>query len=142
VRSFVASACKELGRPAISLTPSARKALERYEWPGNIRELKNIVSRAVLFAGSGPVDARHFEPAPWSGRTGRSDPPSALPPGATPGDLRTAMSGLERGRIVSALAETGGNQTRAAEILGISRNTLLDRIETYGLRRPQKPRKR
>jgi transcriptional regulator with GAF, ATPase, and Fis domain len=141
-RSFVESACKDLGRPTVPITRSAREALERYAWPGNIRELKNVVSRAVLFAGTGPLDLAHFEPAPWSVRGQRSSAPSVPIPGPKHGDLRTAMNDLERGRIVSALDETGGNQTRAAKLLGISRRTLLDRLDAHGIPRPQKPRRR
>jgi two-component system, NtrC family, response regulator AtoC len=141
-RSFVESACKDFGQPTVSITRSARDALEQYAWPGNVRELKNLVSRAALFAGTGPLDVAHFEPAPWSVRGQCSNPPSAPRPGPKHGNLRAAMNDLERGRIVSALDETGGNQTRAAKLLGISRRTLLDRLDAYGLPRPQKPDRR
>jgi transcriptional regulator with GAF, ATPase, and Fis domain len=133
--SFVATACRDLGKPVLALTRAARDALERYRWPGNIRELKNVVTRAVLFAGTGPVDLPHFEPAPWSAHA------AALAiPGAKPADLRTAVDEVERGHILSALEETGGNQTRAAKLLGISRRSLLDRLDAHGLPRPQKRR--
>jgi transcriptional regulator with GAF, ATPase, and Fis domain len=134
--SFLEIACKELGKPVTSLTRSARDALERYAWPGNIRELKNLVCRAVLFSGSGPVDLPHFEPAPWSAPAARPDASSV----ARPGDLRAAVDDLERGHILSALEETGGNQTRAAKLLGISRRSLLDRLDAHGVARPQKRR--
>jgi transcriptional regulator with GAF, ATPase, and Fis domain len=136
--SFVAIACKELGKPIFALTRATKDALERYAWPGNIRELKNVVSRAALFAGSGPLDLPHFESAPWTARAARSDSPVVPATRDEPSDLRTAVNDLERRRILSALEETGGNQTRAAKVLGISRRTLVDRLDTYGLPRPQK----
>jgi DNA-binding NtrC family response regulator len=92
----------------------------------------------VLFAGSGPIDLPHFEPAPWSARAGRTDPPPVAVPGETSRDLRTAVNELECSRILAALEETGGNQTRAAKLLGIARRSLLNRLDAFGLPRPQK----
>ncbi len=139
--SFVAIACKDLGKPAVPFSRAAMDVLERYAWPGNIRELKNVVSRAVLFAGSGPIDLPHFEPAPWSVRSACSEPPPVSTPGEKRGDLRAAVNDVERRRILAALEETGGNQTRAAKVLGISRRSLLDRLDAHGIPRPQKRRK-
>jgi DNA-binding NtrC family response regulator len=70
-------------------------------------------------------------------------PPSAAPSApdaANPGERRRELKGLERDRIVEAIGKTGGNQTLAAKLLGISRRALLHRLDEYGLPRPRKGR--
>jgi DNA-binding NtrC family response regulator len=111
----------------------------------------------VLLAGDGAITARHLGLAvPAEGRApGLEAPPPAPPPLAPaptaapaaepagrdtlPGHrLHDAIAALERARIVDALERCGGNQTRAARMLGVARNTLIARMEKFGLRRPQK----
>jgi DNA-binding NtrC family response regulator len=120
-----------------ALLPDARALLERHGWPGNIRELRNAVERACLLARGAPIGAEHL---------GLDQPTlddiqmSADPAGSKPGgaQLRGEIEALERERILEALEATGGNQTRAAAMLGISRRTLVNRLEAYGLPRPRK----
>ncbi|MCC6649353.1 MAG: sigma 54-interacting transcriptional regulator [Polyangiaceae bacterium] len=128
---FVGEAAARLGRAPPSLAPPAIAWLERQPWPGNIRELRNAIECAVLLCGEGPIRATHF--------------PAAVRPPAAPGDddagdrrLRDDLAVAERSLLVQALAACNGNQTRAAEKLGISRRMLLYRIETHGLPRPRK----
>jgi DNA-binding NtrC family response regulator len=108
------------GRTGISFSDSARKALASYDWPGNVRELKNAVERAVIFAKSPVLEP---EDLPESIRTAGS--------GATAG-LRS-LEDIERETIHKTLDATRYKITRAAEILGISRKTLLDKRKKYGL---------
>jgi transcriptional regulator with GAF, ATPase, and Fis domain len=136
---FVGRAAEELGRPAPPVPPATLAALLAYAWPGNVRELKNLAERAVLLARGGALLPEHFgigTPAPV---TSTSVPPPAPPAlHGAPASLRDSVGEVERARIVAALKETGGNQTRAAKLLGISRRSLLDRLDTYGIPRPQK----
>jgi two-component system response regulator AtoC len=129
--TLLAQATKTTSPPP--LTPAALAKLESYSWPGNIRELRNVVERAVVLSAGGPIDAPHLFVDTIT--------LSAAPPPPTPSsgrDLRSDVEGYERTRIEQALEQAGGNQTKAAEILGISRRTLVSRIEAYGMPRPRK----
>ena len=143
------------GASPIVLGPEVLAALENHPWPGNIRELKNTVERAVLLSSGGSVRASHLAlESPSAGRATRRDLHVTKPierisasdlgdapvrPSQDPQTLATAVAELERQRILETLNQCGGNQTRAARALGISRNTLLARLDAYGLPRPRKP---
>jgi two-component system, NtrC family, response regulator AtoC len=134
-------------------------ALANHGWPGNIRELRNTIERAVLLSSGGTIRAAHLvldpgrETRPMM-REGRDSHPSmresrpTIPmpfaqgePPVRPSDqsLASAVADVERKRIVEVLEQCGGNQSRAAKMLGISRTTLQARIDSYGLKRPRKP---
>ena len=142
-QELIAKACTQAQRPAPRLTPEAIALLERYTWPGNIRELRNVLECAVLLASEGRIEAsmlparlRHPqeeaapepEPRPERKRDNRLAP------------LPTELDALERDRILEAIEAHGGNQTRAAKQLGISRKTLMRRLDDYGIPRPRKTR--
>jgi transcriptional regulator with PAS, ATPase and Fis domain len=130
-RHFAARAAREMKRALATLSPEAIRVLEEYPWPGNVRELKSVVERALTFAGSSAtLGPEHFPEL----RTSR---PSRAPAPVTAG-LRGEVHAFEKQRIVDALEQCAGNQTRAAEMLGISRRTLLHRLDAYGLPRPRK----
>jgi DNA-binding NtrC family response regulator len=133
---FLERTCEELGRPVPAVSAAALGALRQYAWPGNVRELKNVTERAALLARGGVLLPEHFGLATSDAGPAAAAPTAAgAPPQAT---LRSAVGEVERERIVAALKETGGNQTRAAKLLGISRRSLLDRLDAYGVARPQK----
>ncbi len=153
-RRFLDRAWQHTGRTVRPVfTIEAMDALRAHTWPGNIRELRNVVERAVLLATSGRIAAEHL---PLEGerisslpgeRTSRPTEPPARhtdPAASTsslsspPQALRGAVEDAERTRIVATLAECNGNQTRAAELLGVARRTLINKIEQYGLERPRK----
>ena len=121
-RKFLADASRATGH-ALSLGDAAIARLERHSWPGNIRELKNVIERAALIAGGDTIEVEHL----------------ALAPAAAPaaGSLHGEVDALEKQRILEALEACGGNQTRAAQQLGISRGTLLARLKQSGIRRPR-----
>ncbi|MBN1886074.1 MAG: sigma-54-dependent Fis family transcriptional regulator [Candidatus Krumholzibacteriota bacterium] len=108
-------------RPPDALPPESRRALERYDWPGNVRELKNIIERAVILAGDGPVTPGHIATAPGGG-AGPDEALRALIGKRTLGEIEERM-------IRFAIEAAGGNKSRAAEILGITRRTLYSRLE-------------
>jgi two-component system response regulator HydG len=102
-------------------------ALVRYAWPGNIRELKNALWRASILAEGQPIGPEHLglgEPAASSAGGGAADAAA----GASPVTLAEA----ERRAIGAALAATAGNKVRAAELLGIARSTLNEKLRRTG----------
>jgi two-component system response regulator AtoC len=110
-----------------TFAPGVFAALEAHDWPGNVRELRNAVERAVVLAHGAPIELGHLQ----------LDDHATSPPAAA---LTTELQSLERSRIVDALERARGNQTLAAEMLGVSRRTLINRIVQYNLPRPRKPR--
>jgi two-component system, NtrC family, response regulator AtoC len=104
------------GQPeGAAITPPARELLLAYDWPGNVRELENVIARALALNHSGLV-----VPEDLPDRL-RGLPPAIPPPGAAD---RPTLAEVERRYAAQVLAETGGNKTRAAEVLGIDRKTL------------------
>jgi len=132
---FVARVAGELGQPAPVLADDAKLALTSYDWPGNIRELRNAIERAVVVQGGGTITAADLpDRVRDAGR--RAGP--ALPEGPLKEQLRDQLADLERVAIVDALAAYGGNQTRTAKRLGISRRALIYKMERLGLKPPPK----
>lgn len=130
-RHFATRAARALGRPAPEVSPEALEMLERHPFPGNVRELRNVIERAVALAGTSAIGIEHLHLEPTSARV----------PAAVPVEELDPRRRDERQRIVDALAKCAGNQTRAAELLGISRRTLVNRLGEYGLARPLRDRK-
>jgi transcriptional regulator with PAS, ATPase and Fis domain len=134
---FVADTAKTWNVPAPTLTPEAVAILAAHPFPGNVRELRNAIERAFVLARGAPLGPEHFEltvKAKPSAEAARAPIAAA----ASSGDLKSEISALERERILRALDQSAGNQTRAAKLLGISRRTLIHRIEEFGLARPRK----
>jgi DNA-binding NtrC family response regulator len=112
-------------RDVTGLTAAARDALLKYDYPGNVRELENIVERAVLLCRGRVID---LEDLPATARPGQRS--AAEPP---PKDLPGVLADIERQAIQSALERSGGIQTQAAEALGISERVLRYKMKKYGL---------
>ncbi len=113
-------------------------ALERHAWPGNIRELRNTIERAVMVASGGAVRASHLHLERPSSRSIHATLPGIPALDHDGASLAATVAEVEKKRILDTLEQCGGNQTRAARQLGISRNTLLSRLDAYGLPRPRK----
>jgi two-component system response regulator AtoC len=108
------------GRPETTLSEATRKALQAYDWPGNVRQLKNAVERALVFAKGSTLEPSEF---PENIRSTEA---------AIAGTLRS-LEEIEREVIRATLEATHYKISRSAEILGISRKTLLDKRKRYGL---------
>jgi two-component system response regulator PilR (NtrC family) len=118
------------GSPTAHLTGEALEELRRYDFPGNIRELENILERALALSGSreiGVEDLRLTAPAP----TGAAAEPED---GAEPGALPDYLDNIERKAIVEALGKTGFNRTAAAKLLGITFRQLRYRMQRLGIK--------
>jgi len=137
----VASQPKRASVPAIGR--EVRDALSRYGWPGNVRELRNVMERAVLLAGDGDIEVGHLPPELLETESATLARPAGAEPSGAPGppprvSLRSEVEEVERRRIVEALEQCVGNQTRAAEVLGMPRRTLVAKLKQYGIPRPRK----
>ncbi len=132
-----------------SLSADALDALRRWRWPGNLRELRNVMERAALLASEGSILPEHLPDVMLASSAAASAPPtptpaapSIPPPSVTPRDatsLRDAVEELERQRMIEALARCAGNQTRAAAHLSMPRRTFVFKLSRYGIARPKKP---
>ncbi|HYN77716.1 MAG TPA: sigma 54-interacting transcriptional regulator [Lamprocystis sp. (in: g-proteobacteria)] len=126
IAHFLAAAAARHGLVQCRLTAGAERLFRRYDWPGNLRELANLCERLVILLPGGDVAPQDLPPELVSGEP----PPSAtdgfrLPPQGI--DLQ----GLERELIRQALALAGGNKSRAARLLGLTRDTLLYRLQKH-----------
>ena len=124
---FLARACVDYGLPPKTLGEEARARLLAYSWPGNIRELANVMERAALFTHVPVITEAMLEPLAAEGHPRGAPVPSAGAGAVTP---EAAM----RQYLLGVLEESGGNISHAATRLGIARNTLYARLEKYGIR--------
>jgi two-component system NtrC family response regulator len=122
---FLKRADKEYNKKVRGFSTAAVELLESYEWPGNVRELENRIQRAVILSDSALIEPEAL------GFTERSmQPRTSLMQGLT---LKDARDRVEREMIFSATESHGGNISKAAEVLGISRPTLYDLLKKHGL---------
>jgi DNA-binding NtrC family response regulator len=120
---FTRQFAQRLGVAPPPLRPEAATALMRHRWPGNVRELRNAIERALVLADGGDIG---LEDLPETLRRADHTPVG--------GAIRDQLADLEQRRIEEALAAEGGNQTRAAKRLGLSRRALIYKLEKYGLK--------
>jgi two-component system, NtrC family, response regulator AtoC len=132
-RAFCEDAAARLGRPPPVLSPDALAALEGYSWPGNIRELRNMIERATVLCDGSSIEADDL-PLDKMAAT------LPLPAGRAPPARVRVDDEAEKARIVAALAQCNGNQTRAASLLGYSLRKLVYLMTRYELPRPRKRR--
>jgi DNA-binding NtrC family response regulator len=116
-------------RSVTGLQPEALVALRQYNWPGNIRELENLLERLVILKGAGTISLADLPPNVRQVNTGRVTPLTPIPDLPTDGtDLRAILESVEERMISEALERTGGNKNRAAELLGLNRTTLVEKL--------------
>ena len=143
---FLARMAQRYGKGSLVLEPSAQAALRAHDWPGNVRELRNVIERAVLVQKGASLQASDLllsrsaeaglaaamAPTPVASTVGLAAPsPAAVAADATP---RT-LDAVEKEHLLQALHSCHWNVTRAARMLGISRDTLRYRMERHGLQR-------
>jgi transcriptional regulator with PAS, ATPase and Fis domain len=110
------------GKESKTISPQAVSVLRQYAWPGNIRELRSVIVKAAVLSKSNVID--------------RDDLPSHMVSRSRHTPVQTdpkSLEDLEKEHIMRVLADTGGNQSKAAEILGINRKTLYKKIHKHGL---------
>jgi len=132
-RHFLAEFAGRHGRSSIELSEGAVDRLRGYDWPGNVRQLRNEIERAVIHTSDGGTiseEALALGMGMEDGEKDRGDFHSHIDMSQT---LPAAIEEIEREMIVSALAETGWNKTKAAETLDVSRRTLIRKVDEYGL---------
>jgi two-component system, NtrC family, response regulator AtoC len=124
VKFFIDNFNAEFKKRITGITPSAEALLRGYGWPGNVRELRNVIERAMLLSSGDRLEPGDF---------------SALTTARPAGDLfdlpaaGVSLEELERSLVVQALRRAGGNQTKAAALLGLNRDQIRYRIEKFGL---------
>ncbi len=125
-RHFLAKYAHQFGKAVRDLSPGVLEALERYHWPGNVRELENIIARSVALTADPVIQLEQIplDVALTPPRAGTEDPLN----------LREARQEFERLLIQRALDRARGNQTAAARLLGMHRNTLVAKLAQFGLR--------
>jgi hydrogenase-4 transcriptional activator len=131
---FLREALERLGKPDVQLSPDAREVMSQYWWPGNVRQLKNEIQRAVaLSAPGGTIEPLHLSPEIGSTKL-PSIPPSpspAMAPGTA--NLASAVEQIERDLIRSALDRSRGNISESARALGLTRRGLYLKLRRLGL---------
>ena len=128
IAAFVKQFAQQLGKPEPDISPEAFQKLLDYSWPGNVRELQNAIEYAVVLARQGMIDVKELPTEIQLPTALQQTERAALP--------RTGVQSLddvERTTIIQALAECHGNKKKAAELLGIQRPTLYNKMKRYAI---------
>ncbi len=142
---FLARAARTMNRSSWMLHADTAAALLKHPWPGNVRELRNVITRAAALCSEttlrpehlvfGPKSLPHLMAVP---QIDASSTRLVELPSSETTDVRCEVRAFERERIMAALRRTGGNQTEAAKLLGVSRRTLTNKLNAHNLPRPRK----
>jgi two-component system, NtrC family, response regulator AtoC len=157
IDAFLEEACLPSRRSRPPISEAAMERLTRYAWPGNIRELRNVVMRATLVCGDGPILPEHLllelatpalvresqQPEGVSHQATLRPPPGFRPdPSCDPAkSLEVELRDFERQCVQETLERFGGHQGKAAEHMGISRRTLTNKLNKLALPRPRKDKR-
>jgi PAS domain S-box-containing protein len=121
-QSFIRRNAVSSGKKILGLTPEALEALTEYSWPGNVRELRNAIEYAFVLCQSGGIDVQHL--------------PHKIVPGAVAPKVDCELDPVcvkDRDHLIQVLRQAGGNQSRAARMLGVSRVTVWKRMKKLGI---------
>lgn len=132
IAHFIGKLSREVGRPVRGVSPEALAVLEQYDWPGNIRELENVVERAIVLGSSELLELDALPPGLLQSRDPH-DVPVELPTGGI--DLEATLDRIEQRYLQLALERVGGVQTRAAELLRVSFRQFRYKLEKFQHRR-------
>lgn len=141
VHHFVGEYNQEFGKHVSEITPAAIETLQSYDWPGNVRELKNLLERTILLeCQDSTLDAHHLKfggPHAQGGvvpTTDLSEGNSVVNAGAGIIGTRIPLEQVERQHIEGVLISTQGNKNQAAQVLGIDRTTLYNKLKKYQIK--------
>jgi transcriptional regulator with PAS, ATPase and Fis domain len=129
VRGMVGRYSMKFGKKIVSIHPAAMRAIETFPWPGNIRQLENVIQQAVLTCTGEELQVANLSPIVRQSPTANGD--SATIP--HPSSLAQNRETTERTVIIRALEKAAYSRTRAAQLLGVSRVTLYKKMKKYGL---------
>ena len=124
-RHFVEKLAPELGTPVESISEAAVQCLMQYEWPGNVRQLENVIERSLVLCGKPVLDAADVR-LDDAGRSRAQSGDGFLPPGMS-------LDEYEKSIIREALKRANGNKSQAARLLGLTRNALRYRLSQMGM---------
>ena len=146
MRTFQASAkCSaatvtELKMPRRHISSQALEQLQQYQFPGNLRELKNLIERAYILTSNPEIGIEDFpvvrraETTPTNGKEGKPSPQQLGLSPSDPFDLTELLERTEKDLILQTLSATGGAQAEAARRMGLSRSALAYKLNKYGIR--------
>ena len=127
INTFIYEFRKKSGRRLTGLSPEVMELFMQYHWPGNIRELKSALEYSFAIGATGLLDVQHLPPQFQSIERSRGDK------GATNVPAPDLQDPPEKFQLIEALRKTGGNQSQAAQLLGVHRMTVFNRIRKYGI---------
>lgn len=142
---FIERNNKEFNKNITGLSAEAEQLLQTYPWPGNVRELKNVIERAVILCRNSKIQAEHLPmelrstdstQIPVSPVSKQSTAPEATPPPQPQPEATSeplSLQDIERKHILATLKRFGGNKSKAARVLNISRSTLREKLKLYGI---------
>ncbi len=131
VERFLRRFAAEMAKDVVGLTTDALRALEQYDYPGNVRELENVIERAVALCGARVIGLGDL-PRELSGQAGATSPELLTLP-TSGGDLENVLNEVERRLLVEALERAGGVRKNAAKLLGVTFRSLRYRLDKHGL---------
>jgi DNA-binding NtrC family response regulator len=145
VDHFIRRLAQRHGRGPIAIDPEAEVLLAQYDWPGNVRQLQNVLERAVVLAEQGVIGPEHLvaevtSPTPASSLPTASSPPLAAAvgaPGPAAGPTPVTLADVEREHVLRVLESAGGRREVAAKALGISRRTLTRMLQRWQIDFPR-----
>jgi Nif-specific regulatory protein len=130
---FLRKYSKEMGRSIETLSPEAMRALTAYDWPGNVRELENEVKRAVVLSAGNRIELNDLSESIRQERLITADPTPGKPLDGKQLSIKNRVTTLEIQMIREAMTQSGGDKRRAAKLLGLSHQGLLNKLKRYGL---------
>lgn len=124
IENYIRKISERTKKPVSGITGEAFAILNNYSWPGNIRELINVLEYAFVLCSNGNIDTKHL-PADLLAPLTKQDTSNM--------EGGTSHSAIKKQQLIEALHATGGNQTKAAELLGVSRVTVWKRMKRFGI---------
>ena len=130
-RHFLEKICKEMNRPLMHISKESLQALEAYHWPGNVREMENVIERTVALSDNENIEPEDLPPNIVQVETSQPQLSAKLPENGT--DMPAVIADIERQMISLAMSRAEGVKARAADLLGINRTTLVEKMKRLGV---------